>query len=116
MPSTTMPSRGDVVFVPFFFTDRPKAKIRPAVVISTDAYHASRRDVIIAGITSNLSRSAFVGQAVLEDWQGCGLVKPSAVSGIVMTVRDDQLGRIVGVLSDGDRASVDKALGQALGL
>ena len=111
-----MPSRGEVVYVPFFFTDRPKAMIRPAVVVSTDAYHASRRDVIVAGITSNLSRSAFVGQALLEDWQACGLVSPSVVSGIVMTVRDDQLGRVLGVLSDADSASLDKALGRTLGI
>jgi mRNA interferase MazF len=110
-----MPSKGDVVYVPFHFTDQLKAKFRPAVVISTDEYHASRREVIIAGITSNLLRS-LVGQAVIADWEACGLTKPSAVSGIIMTTRNDQLGPIVGFLSADDSATVEKALRQSLGL
>jgi mRNA-degrading endonuclease toxin of MazEF toxin-antitoxin module len=76
-------NRGVVVYVPFRFTEGDKAKVRPAIVISTTAFNASRSDVIIAGVTSNLSRSHFVGQLVLEQWAECGLIKPSAVSGII---------------------------------
>lgn len=43
---------GDVVLVPFPFTDQSAAKKRPAVVISSKAYHQARPDLIIMAITS----------------------------------------------------------------
>ena len=110
-------SRGEVIYVPFRFTDHDrKSKNRPAVVVSSAAYHESRQDVVIAGITSNIAREGFVGQVALADWRACGLVKPSAVSGIIMTVRDSKIGRRVGVLSDEDSTKLDAALRQVLGL
>ena len=107
-----MPSRGEVVYVPFVFTDRAVSKVRPAVVISTDEYHASRDDVIIMGITSNLDRREFVGYVILDDWQTS---EQSAVSGIVMTVRSREIVRVVGRLSARDLVLVDKALSQSIG-
>ena len=116
MRSTTTYNRGDVVFVPFRFTARDtKSKQRPAVVISSDAYHDSRNDVMIAGITSNLAREGFVGQVTLSDWQASGLSTPSAVSGIIMTVRDSVIARRVGALTGADRESLDNALRESLG-
>jgi PemK-like, MazF-like toxin of type II toxin-antitoxin system len=88
----TIYERGDAVYVPFLFTDRDKAKVRPAVVISSASFNESRSDVVIAGITSNVSREHFIGQLILEDWSRCGLLKPCAVSGIVQTVRETQIG------------------------
>ena len=46
--------RGDVVLVPFDFTDRSGVKWRPAVVVSTDDYNRTTPDVLIVSITSNL--------------------------------------------------------------
>lgn len=43
---------GDVVLVPFPFTDQSAVKKRPAVVISSDAYHRERPDLIIMAITT----------------------------------------------------------------
>lgn len=51
MPNTTAYSFGDVVLVPFAFTDQTASKKRPAVVVSTDAYHQRRPDVIVRGST-----------------------------------------------------------------
>jgi mRNA interferase MazF len=111
-----MPSRGDVVSVRYFFTDGRNAKIRPAVVISSDAYHATRHDVVLAAITGNVLRMGFVGYLVLNDWRECGLSKASAISGIIMTFRDSQILGRLGSLSDNDRAAMDKVLSVALEL
>ncbi|MDO8551998.1 MAG: type II toxin-antitoxin system PemK/MazF family toxin [bacterium] len=52
--------RGDIVLVPFPFTDFSTLKQRPALVISSDAFNRSREDVILVAITSQNS-SAFKG-------------------------------------------------------
>jgi mRNA interferase MazF len=57
MPDLITYKRGDVVFVPFPYTDLSTPKQRPAVVISADWFNASCQDVIIAAITSqNMDR------------------------------------------------------------
>jgi hypothetical protein len=43
---------GDVVLVPFPFTDQSGTKRRPAVVVSLADYNMSRRDIVIMAITS----------------------------------------------------------------
>ena len=52
MPPTTSYSFGDIVLASFPFTDQSTAKQRPAVVISSEAYHQTRRDLIIMAVTS----------------------------------------------------------------
>jgi mRNA interferase MazF len=45
---------GDVVLVPFPFTDQSGAKKRPAVVVSSAAYNVGRPDLILMAITSQI--------------------------------------------------------------
>ncbi len=45
---------GDIVLVPFPFSDQTAIKRRPAVVISSPAYNLARPDVVIMAITSQL--------------------------------------------------------------
>jgi len=113
--STTTYSLGDVVFVPFQFTDRAAAKNRPAVVISSDRFHASRQEVIIAGITSHAARS-MVGESDIRDWRECGLPRPSIASGLIMTVRDYRISRKLGRLSVRDLQGLTVALRLSLDL
>lgn len=49
---------GDVVLVPFPFTDLTSSKTRPALVVSRASYNESSRDVILLGMTSNLANAA----------------------------------------------------------
>ena len=114
--STTTCSRGDVVLVPFEFSDRPVAKRRPALVISSDPYHASRQDVVIAAITSRIRRPLLFGDHFIKDWRASGLPKPSATTAIVRTVKRAMLARRLGALSAADLRAVDERLARALGL
>jgi mRNA interferase MazF len=45
-------SFGDVVLVPFPFTDQSGTKKRPAAVVSSASYNASRRDIVISDAQS----------------------------------------------------------------
>jgi mRNA interferase MazF len=49
-------NRGDVVLVPFPFTDLTTQKQRPALVISSKDFNDSSSDVILVAITSQIPR------------------------------------------------------------
>lgn len=51
-------SRGDIVIVPFPFTDQTDSKPRPALVISNSKVNQTR-DIILAQITSTLRNDEF---------------------------------------------------------
>jgi mRNA interferase MazF len=55
MPFTTRYKRGDIVLVPFPFTDLSSSKRRPALVISPDAFNDQMQDLVVAAITSQLA-------------------------------------------------------------
>ena len=48
-------TRGDVVLVPFPFRDQATTRVRPAVVLSEDAYN-QHGDLIVAAITTHPPR------------------------------------------------------------
>ena len=48
---------GDIVLVPFPFTDQSSIKKRPAVVVSSSAYNRDRPDIIILAVTSQMAAS-----------------------------------------------------------
>src|SRR3989344_3674001 len=52
-------STGDVVLLPFPFTDFSTAKQRPALIISSNRWNSSGDDVIVAAITSKIRQSKF---------------------------------------------------------
>lgn len=54
MRSGTLFNQGDILIVPFPFTDLSTVKQRPVLVISNDSYNQKTKDIIVCGITSNL--------------------------------------------------------------
>jgi mRNA-degrading endonuclease toxin of MazEF toxin-antitoxin module len=48
--------RGDVVLVRFIFSDETGERQRPAVIVSSEEYHKSRQEAIIAAVTSRTDR------------------------------------------------------------
>src|SRR6266508_2250007 len=67
---------GDVVTVDF--QGATGNKRRPAVVLSSDAYHHQRRDVILGILTSNVAAATRVMDHPLSDWEAAGLRVPTA--------------------------------------
>jgi mRNA interferase MazF len=79
MPSTTGYKRGDVVLVPFPFTDLTSTKQRPALVVSSDLFNITHSDVIVAAITSQIPITLAADEFPISnhDLLSCGLPKAS---------------------------------------
>jgi mRNA interferase MazF len=86
MPTTTGYEFGDIILVPFPFTDQSTSKQRPAVVISSSAYQRERPDLIILAVTSQARPAATVGEIQVKDWRQAGLLKPSVMKPMIATV------------------------------
>ena len=107
--------RADVVLVGFIFSDESGAKLRPALVVSSAAYHRGRQDLVVAAITSNVRRRLY-GDHLLTDWKSAGLLFPSTVTGILRTVERRIIERKLGSLANADREAVDRELRRSLAL
>ncbi len=79
MKSGTQLSPGDLVLVPFPFTDLSSSKTRPAVVFSSDEYNGASKDVLVFGVTSNLTNAAFSVLIREQDMAEGRLLAPSRV-------------------------------------
>lgn len=107
--------RGDVVLVGFLFSDESGVKLRPALVVSSDAYHGARQEAVVAAITSS-ARRPLVGDHRVVRWKEAGLLFPSVVTGILRTVKQSMIRRRLGSLLAADAKAVDGALRRTLNL
>lgn len=108
--------RGDVILVPFAFTDRSGVKWRPAVVVSAERYNQQTPDVLIASITGNLKAISHPGDHLLVEWKAAGLLKPSLAQAKLATIQTSLITRRLGTLSSADMAALENGLREALGL
>lgn len=108
-------SFGDVVLVPFPFTDQSGTKKRPAVIVSSSGYNANRRDLIIMAITSQVRAPLGFGEAILADWQATGLIKQSVMKPIFTTIEQGLVVRTMGKLSAADSRMLREAITQIIG-
>jgi mRNA interferase MazF len=107
---------GDVVLVPFPFTDLTSIKQRPAVVVSSEFYHQHEPDLIIAAVTSQVHRHSGPTGCLLQDWREAGLLKPSVVKAVLATIEPHQVRFRIGNLSHRDLMELERCLRLALGL
>lgn len=108
-------SRGDVILVSFVFTDETGVRQRPAVIISSDAYHRGREEAIIAAITSRTDR-VLVGDHLISHWREAGLLFPSVATGIIRTIKQDMIARKLGAMPRADMQAIDSKLRVTLDL
>ena len=115
MPPTTSYRFGDVVLVPFPFTDQSSSKKRPAVVVSSNEYHARRPDVVLMAITSQVGLRLSFGESRVTEWKKAGLIKPSVVKPILTTVEKKLILRRLGRLQPADQQALRQSLQSILG-
>jgi mRNA interferase MazF len=89
-------------------------KRRPALVVSTDAYHAARPDVVLAVITSQTRTATAPTDYVLQDWSTAGLHSPSAFRAYLATLPTTSIVAVIGQLSQHDWLEVQARLRIAL--
>jgi mRNA interferase MazF len=80
-------------------------KRRPAVVLSSDTYHAARPDVIVALVTSQTT-AVGVTDYVLQDWAAAGLRLPSVFRSFLATIPRTSAVSQIGRVTDRDWAAI----------
>jgi mRNA interferase MazF len=112
----TVYRRGDVVLVPFPFSNQTAVKKRPAVVISSDAYNGVSFDIVIMAITSRTELSIGIGECLIEYWKDAGLLKPSSIKPAISTIEQMLVLKKLGGLSRRDITAMQRVLREFLGL
>jgi mRNA interferase MazF len=49
----------DLLLVPFPFSDQKGKKVRPVIVISSDKFNLNSEDLLVVGVTSNISKHKY---------------------------------------------------------
>lgn len=106
---------GEVILVPFPFTDQSGVKKRPAVVVSSSAYQAARPDLLILAITGRMRMPLGFGEALIRDWQAAGLLKPSVFKPVFTTVEQRLVLRDMGTLSADDQQRLRQIVALCVG-
>jgi len=112
-----MLSRGDIVLVPFPFTDLSEKKVRPAIIISTK----NDIDVSVAFISSIIPEKPtevdFVLQENYPDFSMTGLKKPSVFKmNKVLTLERLRILRKLGKVSSSIQKELDIRFKLAFGI
>lgn len=116
MPSMTNYNRGDIVLVPFPFSNQTTTKKRPAVIVSSDVYNNASSDIVIMAITDKIDKPLLIGECLIEDWQAAGLLKPSAIKQAISTIEQTLVLKKLGRLSSKDPVSTGNTLKKFLDL
>jgi len=116
MQSTTPYNRGDVVLVPFPFTNLRASSRRPALIMSSDAYNHATDDVIIVQITSKVNSPLRPGDHTVAGWQQAGLRMPSRARAKVATLQRNLVSRVLGQMPQDDMQAIENNLRSTLQL
>jgi mRNA-degrading endonuclease toxin of MazEF toxin-antitoxin module len=114
--------RGDVVLLDHPFSDASGSKVRPALVVQSDARNTILTETVVALITKNLTHIGRDATQLLidlgtPDGKASGLRVNSAVKcGKLYTVHEDNVQKKIGTLSAALMAKVSDCLKVALEL
>jgi mRNA interferase MazF len=117
MPSTTNFRQGDVLLVPFPFTDLSAIKQRPAPVLSPERLNNVRTDLVVAAITSQIPDVVGEDEVLLSDTdlRTAGLPKASIVKlGKIFTIHQGLIRKKLGRVPDPILKSILQMLARSL--
>jgi len=107
--------RGQVVRVPFPFTDRTAGKNRPALVLSAAAaFNTPSGHAVLAMITS-AKNAPWPLDCPVTDLASAGLPAPSVVRCKLFTLDARLIGSVLGRLADADADRVSQTLARLWG-
>jgi len=104
---------GDVVVVPFPFIDRPIARRRPALVLTTEEFSAANGRAVLAMITTGAG-SSWPSDIEIGDRDSADLMHRSVVRWKLFTLPNSAILRRPGALGSADRAAVQRGARLAL--
>ncbi len=104
-----------MVAVNYQYTSGIGSKRRPAIVVSSGGYHASKADAVVVPLTTQMNHTYF-GDYDLADWAAAGLSQKSRAKGVIATIERSSIERIVGKLSLRDLDGIKSSLRRILDL
>lgn len=114
MQSMTTYSFGDVLLVPFPFTDQTTTKQRPTIVISSDIYNQEKLDLLLIAITSQVKTPLKFGEILITEWSRAGLLKPSVIKPVITTLEKKLVIKKLGNLETLDVQALKNSLQQVI--
>lgn len=106
---------GEVVRVPFPFTDRKAYKRRPAVVLSTRSFNDRHMHLILAMVTS-INNPPWPSDVTITDQTSAGLSSPSVIRMKLFTLDERLILGAIGKLSKSDQTTVQERIVSTLGM
>jgi mRNA interferase MazF len=106
---------GDVILVPFPFTDQTTTKKRPSVVVSSTDYQRQRSDLILIAVTSIANPVTSFAEMTITEWKAAGLLKPSIIKPVLTTIDKMLVIKKLGELQEVDAQALDNLLQIILG-
>ncbi len=107
-----LPDRGEVLLVPFPFSDLTGQKARPVVVLSCAAYQRRMGELVVGMLTSVSRSTAF--DCEIKEWRRAGLLLPTWGRAKLATVTPRLVLKRLGRLTPADLARVDRIVRRAL--
>lgn len=101
---------GDVVLVPFPFTNQTTTKKRPSVVVSSNDYQRTRSDLILIAVTGQANPATSYGEITICEWEAAGLLKPSIIKPVLTTISKQLVIRKLGQLEEVDSQALKSLL------
>ena len=99
--------KGEIILLPYPFTDLVSNKVRPAVIVSSDK--GKYEDLFVVPLTSKI-QSLSDGEFCLQNWKETGLNVPTAVKRGCILIDSKLIIKKVGSVSEKDNALIRKAL------
>jgi len=106
---------GEVIVVPFPFTDRAMHKRRPALVLSNRSFNEQHRHLLLAMVTS-ANNPPWPSDVRIIDQVSTGLPSPSVIRMKLFTLDERLVLDTIGKLSKSDKSAVQKRIDTMLGI